>query len=314
MSPPSPSSSSSSSTLTPEDLESSNESIPKTSSYKSDDSSNDSDSNKSQSASNITESTNAEATPPASTTTPQINFDMAHFDRTLVVIVHFLVVVAESLKHCSPEETYKLKKLVYELIKLNPKNSKSSTLLHLASSRDSSSIIKNHTLSSFPSTEVLKLLLECGADPNSLDGERNSPLHLAAANRNSPLTSSSVTTLVTSNQNNTNNANNNNNVGVNIGGVASGNVGNTAASNNIVLNSERDKLICLLLNAGTHLDACNIHGKTAADLYKGGNMYNVINPINHLTLQCLAAKVIQKYKIPYREYLTSKLANFVSIH
>jgi ankyrin repeat protein len=313
MSPPSPASSSSSSTLTPEDLESSNDSIPKTSNYKSDDSSNDSDNNnnKSQSASNINESTNAETTA-APTSTPQINFDMAHFDRTLVVIVHFLVVVAESLKHCSPEETYKLKKLVYELIKLNPKNSKNSTLLHLASSRDSSSIIKNHTLSSFPSTEVLKLLLECGADPNSLDGERNSPLHLAAANRNSPLTSSSVTTLVTNNQNN---ANNNANAAVNIGGAAaSAPSGGTLANNNIVLNSERDKLICLLLNAGTHLDACNIHGKTAADLYKGGNMYNVVNPINHLTLQCLAAKVIQKYKIPYREYLTSKLANFVSIH
>jgi hypothetical protein len=28
-------------------------------------------------------------------------------------------VVAESLKYCSPEETYKLKKLVYELIKVN---------------------------------------------------------------------------------------------------------------------------------------------------------------------------------------------------
>jgi len=77
-------------------------------------------------------------------------FDMSHFDRTLVVIVHFLIVVAESMRHCSPEEMFKLKKLVYELVKLNPKNSKMSSLLHLASSRDSSSIIKNHTLSSFP--------------------------------------------------------------------------------------------------------------------------------------------------------------------
>ena len=246
---------------------------------------------------------------------PQINFDMAHFDRTLVVIVHFLVVVAESLRHCSPEETYKLKKLVYELIKLNPKNSKSSTLLHLASSRDSSSIIKNHTLSSFPSTEVLKLLLECGADPNSLDGERNSPLHLAAANRNSPITS----------------APSNPNVGVvqgaaNGGVVVVGNVGtgavaaahlnaiNNTTSSNVLVNSERDKIICLLLNAGTHLDACNANNKTAADLYKGGKMYNVVNPINYVNLQCLAAKVIQKYKIPYREHLTLKLANFVSIH
>lgn len=255
------------------------------------------------------------------TTTSQITFDMAHFDRTLVVIVHFLIVVAESLKHCSPEETYKLKKLVYELIKLNPTNSKQSTLLHLASSRDSSAIIKNHTLSSFPSCQVLKLLLECGADPNSLDGERNSPLHLAAANRHSSLTSASAssashslpvvnvnaaaTAAVSSNQQQP---------------IAVENHQNAAQNNihppppTISLNCERDKLICLLLNAGTHLDACNVNNKTASDLYKGGKMYQVINPINYLTLQCLAAKVIQKNKIAYREHLTSKLANFVAMH
>ncbi len=110
-------------------------------------------------------------------------FDMSHFDRTLVVIVHFLVVVAESMRHCSPEQAFKLKKLVYALVKLNPKSSRRSTLLHLASSRDSSAVIKNHTLSSFPSADVLRLLLECGADANALDADNNSPLHLAAANR-----------------------------------------------------------------------------------------------------------------------------------
>jgi ankyrin repeat protein len=206
---------------------------------------------------------------------------MAHFDRTLVVIVHFLVVVAESLKHCSPEEMFKVKKLVYELIKLNPKNSKNSSLIHLAVSRDSSSIIKNHTLSSFPSAQVLKLLLECGSDPNSTDGDQNTPLHLAAANRNSALSASST--------------------------QSSSSLSNT-------VNSERDKLICLLLNAGSHIDTANAQNKTASDLYKGGKMYQVINPINYTSLQCLAAKVIRKHKIEYKTHLTPKLANFVSMH
>ena len=210
-----------------------------------------------------------------------VSFDITHFDRTLVVIVHFLIVVAESLKHCSPEETFKLKKLVYELIKLNPKNSKNLTLLHLASSKESSTIIKNHTLNSFPSVDVLQLLLECGANPNILDNEHNTALHLAAANRSassSPASSSSSP------------------------GGGSGGI------------NERDKIIHLLLNAGTHLDACNISNKTASDLYKGGKLYNIINPVNYLTLQCLAAKIIQKHKIPYKDALTTKLANFVSIH
>ena len=244
-----------------------------------------------------------DSTIPTLTQSP-LPFDISHFDRTLVVIVHFLAVVAESFRHCSPEETYKLKKLVYELVKLNPRNSKSSTLLHLASSRDSSSIIKNHTLNSFPSSEVIKLLLECGADPNALDAERNSPLHLAASNRNSPITSASssasLSAINTTAQDNINNTQ----------PTGSSNTNQTP----LVLNSERDKLICLLLNAGAHLDACNCQNKTASEMYKGGKMYNVINPINYLTLQCMAAKVIQKNQIPYREHLTSKLANFVSIH
>jgi ankyrin repeat protein len=242
-------------------------------------------------------------------------FDMSHFDRTLVVIVHFLIVVAESMRHCSPEEMFKLKKLVYELVKLNPKNSKMSSLLHLASSRDSSSIIKNHTLSSFPSTEVLKLLLECGADSNALDAEKNSPLHLAASNRSQLTTIAPPTVTVVPEPQNLEqeqNLDNNNNQNIIEPAVNGANVAGSQTSP--VINNERDKLIFLLLNSGTHLDACNAHGKTAADLYKSGKMYQIINPINYLNLQCLAAKVIKKNKIKYREHLTEKLGDFVSIH
>lgn len=216
----------------------------------------------------------------------QLSVETGHFDRTLVVIVHFLCVVADSLRYCSPEETYKLKKLVYALVKLDPKSSsaKSSGLIHLASTRDSSSIIKNHTLSSFPSAQVLKLLLECGADPHSLDSEKNSPLHLAAANRHFGTSPSPPANS------------------------------NSPTAGQQPPSSERDKIILLLLNAGAHLDQCNAMGKTAADLYKNGKLYQVINPINYSSLQCLCAKVIQKHRLPYKDQLTPKLAAFVAIH
>jgi len=240
----------------------------------------------------------------------QATFDMSHFDRTLVVIVHFLIVVAESMKHCSPEEMFKLKKLVYELVKLNPKNSKLSSLLHLASSRESSSIIKNHTLSSFPSTEVLKLLLECGADSNALDSEKNSPLHLAASNRTQlstavvPPAAAPAEPAAAQEPPDDGDA------------VQEAAAGAPAASppTQPIINNERDKLIFLLLNSGTHLDACNEHGKTAADLYKGGKMFQIINPTNYLNLQCIAAKTLKKHKIEYRQHVSEKLAEFVDIH
>lgn len=227
------------------------------------------DSNANNDSVSSTESAETNIQQPQQTQTTNTAFDS--FDRTLVVVVHFLIVVAEALKHCSPEETFKLKKLVYELVKLNPKNSKHLSLLHIASTKESSDLVKNHTLNSFPTSSVVKLLLECGADANALDDDRNSALHLAASNRNNTLL----------NERNGN---------------------------------ERDKIITLLLNHGSHYDACNKLNKTPNDLYKGGKLCNLVNQINYVSLQCLASRVIQKYQIPYRDQLSSKLANFVSMH
>jgi ankyrin repeat protein len=191
--------------------------------------------------------------------------------------------------------------------------------MHLASSRESSSIIKNHTLSSFPSTDVLKLLLECGADPNALDLERNSPLHLAAANRQASLASFSSPIspppLPTADQNSSTSSPSSPTANSLLSSTATATAtATTTGQTTLYVYSERDKLIHLLLNSGSHLDSINVHGKTAADLYKNGKMYQIINPINYLTLQCLAAKVIKKYDIAYENQLTTKLSNFVAIH
>jgi hypothetical protein len=240
-----------------------------------------------------------------------------NYDRFLVVIVHFLIVVADFMRHCyysstnnsssskaeQEKMTFKIKQLVYELIKLNPTtNSRRSTLLHLASSCDSLMIIKNHqTLSaSFPSTELIKMLLECGADANALDGEKNSPLHLI------------MTAANCRNENNGDDCDEDEN-----------------HQHHLIRSPSptqiyKDLLVArLLLNSGCHLDTCNANKKTAIDLNNergdgGGDLNRLINPLKYLSLKCLAAKVVRKHHqnatIDYRTLLPESLVNFVDLH
>merc|ERR1712088_992809 len=69
-----------------------------------------------------------------------------------------------------------------------------------------------------------------------------------------------------------------------------------------------------LLDGGAHLDAINKNNKTFAQLLKGQEVHEVVNVVQHTTLQCLAAKTIKKYDIPYKQTLSKQVAKFVDIH
>jgi len=69
-----------------------------------------------------------------------------------------------------------------------------------------------------------------------------------------------------------------------------------------------------LLDGGAHLDAINNSNKTFAQLLKGQEVHEVVNLVQHTTLQCLAAKTIKKHDIPYTDTLAKQLAKFVDIH
>ena len=69
-----------------------------------------------------------------------------------------------------------------------------------------------------------------------------------------------------------------------------------------------------LLDGGAHLDAINDSNKTFAQLLKGQQVHEVVNVVQHTTLQCLSAKVIKKHNIPYEDTLALRLAKFVDLH
>lgn len=71
----------------------------------------------------------------------------------------------------------------------------------------------------------------------------------------------------------------------------------------------------LLISSGSHFDSTNSFQQTALDLLDEKELSrNVIQPINHTTLQCLAARAIVKHSLQYRGSIPEKLEAFVLLH
>ncbi|KAJ3603463.1 hypothetical protein NHX12_028209 [Muraenolepis orangiensis] len=71
----------------------------------------------------------------------------------------------------------------------------------------------------------------------------------------------------------------------------------------------------LLISGGSHFDTTNAFQQTACDLLDKKELArNIIQPINHTTLQCLAARVIVKHSLCYRGNIPEKLEAFVLLH
>ncbi|NWW47051.1 FEM1C protein, partial [Pedionomus torquatus] len=80
------------------------------------------------------------------------------------------------------------------------------------------------------------------------------------------------------------------------------------------LNNHPD-IMNLLIKSGSHFDATNSHKQTASDLLDEKEIAkNLIQSINHTTLQCLAARVIVNHNIYYAGHIPEKLEKFVLLH
>ena len=108
--------------------------------------------------------------------------DATGYDKTLFINLHFIRLITQLLPHLAIEEIHQVRKTIYEFIKLDARDQRGRTLLHLACSNDESNVVEYYLSSQFPSADVVSILLKCGADIEAQDNEGNFALHTAAIN------------------------------------------------------------------------------------------------------------------------------------
>uniref|UniRef100_A0A670YQQ1 Fem-1 homolog A n=1 Tax=Pseudonaja textilis TaxID=8673 RepID=A0A670YQQ1_PSETE len=82
-----------------------------------------------------------------------------------------------------------------------------------------------------------------------------------------------------------------------------------AARNNCPL------IMTALMEAGAHMDATNAFKQTAYELLDEKQLTKaMMQPFNYITLQCLAARALDKHKIPYKGFIPEELEAFIELH
>ncbi|XP_011822757.1 PREDICTED: protein fem-1 homolog A [Mandrillus leucophaeus] len=183
--------------------------------------------------------------------------DSAQFTKALAIILHLLYLLEKV--ECTPSQEHLKHQTVYRLLKCAPRGKNGFTPLHMAVDKDTTNVGR-YPVGRFPSLHVVKVLLDCGADPDSRDFDNNTPLHIAAQN-NCPA----------------------------------------------IMNA--------LIEAGAHMDATNAFKKTAYELLDEKLLTRgTMQPFNYVTLQCLAARALDKNKIPYKGFIPEDLEAFIELH
>jgi len=123
--------------------------------------------------------------------------------------------------------------------------------------------VGRYPICQFPSVEVVRLLLECGADPNTKDtsGDGNTPLHVTALGK-----------------------------------------------------ANKPAVVAALLEGGAHFDGANRKDKTFEGMLRGQPVHEVVNVVQHTSLQCLAARAVKSHSIPYSDVLAKSMVEFVDMH
>lgn len=122
--------------------------------------------------------------------TPIFKAQQASWDKALKIISHLIHLVTQLTR--VPSLELQLRKRIHKLVvDMDPRTMQGDTLLHLASSKSNS--LKTQNLfedggaqmgNLFPSLEVVRFLIECGARVNASNMHGSTPLHTATCKDN----------------------------------------------------------------------------------------------------------------------------------
>ncbi|GLH15625.1 Protein fem-1 homolog B [Gryllus bimaculatus] len=122
---------------------------------------------------------------------------LEEFQSNIIAALNILVTITKLLSCTTPNEKLSIHRLVYQLNKSEIRLQNGLTLLHLCVSENTSFDEKGiERAFIFPCAAVTHLLIKCGADVNSMDIKRDTPLHIIAAHRDGNRASSIISLLI----------------------------------------------------------------------------------------------------------------------
>lgn len=100
-------------------------------------------------------------------------------ESNVITALYILVILTKLMKSCNAKDEYRVHQLVFRLNQLQVASRHGQTLLHLCVNAETP-VDNFHTndVCKFPCSATAKLLIQCGADVNAMDRDRNTPLHI----------------------------------------------------------------------------------------------------------------------------------------
>lgn len=105
--------------------------------------------------------------------------DSQNYSKLITIIMHLMSLICRLSSKLTKDEEHQFKKIVFKLIKIEPRNSTGQTLLHLAANEETTNVGK-YPVCNFPCANCIELLTELDASPDTVDLHGNTALHVAS--------------------------------------------------------------------------------------------------------------------------------------